>query len=61
MDIYIPLFCDSGLSHLLYFLQPGGNVVEMLPCDHEKSTFSVLCKTEATLVQNPNIDVQKTL
>ena len=61
MDIHIPLFCDSGLSHLETFSQPGSKVMEMLPCDHEKFTFSVLCKTEATLVQNPNIAVKKTL
>ena len=48
MDISIPLFCDSDLSHLVYFSQPGSKIVEMLPCDHEMSTFSVLCKTEAT-------------
>ena len=33
----------------------------MLSCDRELSTFEVRCKTDTTLVQRHDTDVEKTL
>ena len=46
---------------LLNFLQLWVNAMETWPCEHKESTFYLLRKADATLVQRRNMDIEKTL